>query len=129
MIKTLACVYISICSTLVGHPHVHDGDTIYFDSNPVRLFGIDAEELSEPNGHVARHALKRIIANEIVTCVPVSTSHHRIVAKCSTPTKVDLSLEMVRRGYALDCARYSQSKYRAYEAPDARIRLTQKPYC
>jgi len=130
MMRALLCGWLAICPPVTGTAVVQDGDTITIDGNKFRLYGIDAEELNTMHGRAARSALIRLIGASVVTCVPTkTTSHHRIVAKCSTPDIPDLGREMVKRGYALDCYRYSFGYYRSYEAPDARSRLTQAPYC
>jgi endonuclease YncB( thermonuclease family) len=54
---TWLCTLLKIgCTvgTLSGSAYVHDGDTIYIDRQPIRLAGIDAEELDEPHGIAAR---------------------------------------------------------------------------
>ncbi len=130
MIRALLCGWLALCPPVTGTALVQDGDTVTIESNKFRLWGVDAEELNTMHGRVARAALTRMIGTSVVTCTPTrSTSHHRIVAKCSTPDIPDLGQRMIERGYALDCQRYSAGYYRNYEAPDARARLSQAPYC
>lgn len=130
MIRALVCSWLAFCPPVTGVAYVQDGDTVTINGNSFRLWGVDAEELSTMHGRSARHALRRMIGDDLVTCTPMrKTSHHRMVAKCSTPDIHDLGRHMIERGYALDCARYSDGYYRGYEAPDARARLTPAPYC
>lgn len=119
-------------SSLVGIPTIHDGDTITLQGQRIRLFGIDAEELSEPNGARAKQGLASII---FADRLPIRCEDRggrtwgRIVAECFTAHGVSINAGMVRRGFALDCARYSRGKYRAMEPGGVRSRLRQKPYC
>lgn len=128
--NTMIVGWLAAWLSLSGHAAVVDGDTLYLQGKRVRLYGIDAMELNTMHGNAAKWALVRIINNDTVTCKATgSFSRGRYVAKCSTPHITDLSAEMVKRGHALDCKHYSQGVYRTIEAPDARIRLTQAPYC
>ncbi len=113
---------------IMGYPYVLDGDTIRIDKYKVRLWGIDAEELSEPNGLSAREALMNIIGTEQVTCTLYELSHDRHVGYCVSHTG-DIAEALVRMGKALDCWAFSHGKYRQFEPADARYHLLQKPYC
>jgi micrococcal nuclease len=131
------CSWLKIActaGTLTGYATVQDGDTIYVNREPVRLAGIDAEELDEPHGPAARDALRALIGNDIVTCEWNGWSYKRKVGTCTVPSKygyepVKLNEEMVWRGFALDCAHYSNGLYRSLEPAGARSRLIQKGYC
>ena len=113
-----------------GHPYVIDGDTLVINSKSFRLAGIDAEELSEPNGHRARRYLARLIGGYVVTCkVTGERSHNRYVARCRLPSGLDIGGAMVRSGHALDCERYSGGAYSPHEPPGIRKILISKPYC
>jgi micrococcal nuclease len=48
----------------------------------VRVADFNAPELSEPNGKLARDALREIALNKAVECVGSHYSHDRIVAIC-----------------------------------------------
>lgn len=109
-----------------------DGDTLRTSptSRKYRFFGVDSPELSEPGGQEAKQELIKIIGRDPVTCNPTgAVSHDRLVAVCSTPTYPDIGAELIRRGYALDCRRFSHGKYRSFEPSWARERIKQKPYC
>ena len=131
------CSILGLCSalsaapvptTIAGAVYVHDGDTLYVNHQAVRLFGVDAEELSEPTGIRAREALRDIVSGKSVTCVPEGASHHRSVSRCYIGD-VEINNAIVKSGWALDCAKYSGGAYRKSEPPGARLRLIQKPYC
>lgn len=127
----MICAALGICTTLLGFPTVHDGDTLRLEGVSIRLFGIDAEELTEPHGPAARDALKAIVSKTShVRCVLTGeVSYNRRVAICYTAEGRDIGELMVSGGHVLDCARYSDMKYRQFEPMAIRNTLTQKPYC
>ena len=135
----LPCLLFGIwCSagTLTGAAYVHDGDTLYIDHKPVRLAGIDAEELDEPHGIEARDHLRQLVSGYTVRCEWEGWSYQRHVGVCHVVTAnerwqvtYNLNARMVGDGYALDCAHYSKGLYRSLEPAGARSRLIQKGYC
>jgi len=132
MISTLLAVMAQLVTTIypiTGPARTHDGDTIVIGTTHIRLQGVDAEELTEPNGFKARDEMRAIIGSKTITCYPEGKSYDRVVATCFTQDGTDIGAELIRRGMALDCARYSHGKYRAYEPVGARQRLIQKAYC
>lgn len=122
---------LGLCASLSGAPSAYDGDTLYFGSQGVRLYGIDAEELDEPNGRVARDALRLLLRGApSVRCVLVGDpSHGRPVARCYTSDNRSLNAAMVSLGRALDCPRYSRGEFAGLEPKGIRSKLKQKPYC
>jgi micrococcal nuclease len=128
------CQLLSItctAGTLSGSATAYDGDTISINRQHIRLAGIDAEELSEPNGYAARDHLRALVGDMIVTCHWQGWSYNRRVGTCfvGVLAESDLGASMVRDGFALDCYRYSSGTYRQLEPPGARSRLIQKGYC
>lgn len=116
-------------TTVSGPAIVQDGDTIYVQHQAIRLSGVDAEELSEPNGARAKYALRDIIGAASVTCVlDGAHSYTRTVARCYIGD-TEINRSIVASGWALDCPKYSGGRYRQDEAPGARSKLRQKPYC
>lgn len=123
------CGWLSLCS-LAGPAYVVDGDTLRVNNTSIRLWGIDAPELDHPQGRASADTMRVIVGRDVVSCVPTgATSHHRTIAKCSTKYYSDIALEMVRRGAALDCARYSGGYYRSNEPSHARSIIRAAPYC
>ena len=122
--------WLKVCA-IIGHALIVDGDTLKIEGRSIRLQGIDAPELREPYGRESKTELTAIIDAHEVSCWPDGTrSYKRIVATCFLiGTAVDIGAEMVRRGRALDCPRYSKGRYRALEPSDVRTKLQQKPYC
>ena len=126
---TWLCTLLTIGCTLTGAARIVDGDTLVINQTHVRLAGIDAEELSEPNGYAARNQLVRLTEGFAVTCqLGGGWSYNRRVGVCTTGGST-LNAAMVASGAALDCARYSGGIYRALEPAGARDRLRQKAYC
>lgn len=126
----MLCTVLGICATLSGVPHIHDGDTLIVQGQSVRLYGIDAEELGEPNGYPAKYALMSLINRQPITCRGTgASSHHRIIARCYLRDGHEINRLMVSNGHALDCRAHSRGQYRNAEPANARARLIQKPYC
>jgi endonuclease YncB( thermonuclease family) len=133
------CTLLTIgCTSVSGAARIIDGDTLVISSVHVRLAGIDAEELFEPNGPLARNQLVRLTEGFTVSCTLGAWSYNRRIGVCraqglplgvAEPGQLTLNAAMVASGAALDCARYSGGMYRHLEPAGARDRLRQKPYC
>ncbi len=103
------------------HPHVADGDTITCSGVRVRIFGINAPELSHPDlgiveepGGQAASARISALTRTRVSCAPAGDQrdrYGRMVAKCWTATTPDLGAEMIREGLACQWVRYSRHAY------------------
>lgn len=127
------CIFLTACEpsrTFIGSAYIYDGDTLDINGTRVRLANIDAEELSEPNGKLAKQGLEAIIAGQPVRCESDGTrSYNRFVATCYLPDGTDIAARMVYMGMALDCQRYSNGKYRHLEPEGIRVILKQAVYC
>lgn len=111
-------------TVLKGPAYVVDGDTIKIQKKQVRLFGVDAPEINHPYGKKAKWALVSLCKGQRVRAeVTAEDAHGRTVAKCYLEDGRDLSAEMVKLGMAIDWPKFSGSKYRALELPDARKKL------
>jgi micrococcal nuclease len=127
----MLCSVLSICFAVSGVPQVIDGDTLRLSDTLIRIAGIDAEELNEPNGATAKWALSMLTSrSKHVTCTPVGArTYNRKVMTCRTAEGVDLAEYMVRGGWALDCEAYSGGRFRTMEPLGIRQKLSPKPYC
>jgi endonuclease YncB( thermonuclease family) len=99
---------------LAGLAFVIDGDTLDIGRDRIRLHAINAPERNEPGGHAATKALRLIIDGRPVRCVWDGTKTHRRYVSVCTVGGVDLGRELVRRGYAAACPRFSR-RYVKYE--------------
>lgn len=119
-------------AAITGVPSsVHDGDTLTINGAHVRLYGLDAPELTDAYGVQSRDYLALITKNQQVRCEPTSaiTSHSRVVARCFLADGREVNQLMVEAGLALDCKHYSNGYYAKFEQSWARKRLTNKGYC
>jgi endonuclease YncB( thermonuclease family) len=100
--------------TVSGVAQVADGDTLSLpDGTRVRLFGIDAPELSQrcngvPCGQQSREGLRRLVGTAVVRCVGEDYDRYgRLVAICYVGHE-DLGRTLVRNGFALAFRQYSE---------------------
>lgn len=125
----MSCLSIIAAGMICGSPIAVDGDTIRFGKQYVRLWGVDAEELNERNGPRARTILRDIVDGRHVKCKVVTIDNYgRSVGRC-TVGPIDINREVVARGGALDCKRYSGGAFASVEPSTSRTKLSQKPYC
>ncbi len=83
-----------------GRAWIVDGDTLDVGQARVRLFGMDAPELSQHGGHKARAHLIRLAGGRDVSVAPVDVDcFGRIVARVRCGES-DLSKRMVEDGFA-----------------------------
>lgn len=109
---------------IMGRCWVIDGDTIDIRGTRIRLAGIDAPELEDPYGKVAKSTLMRLCKGEVIRAVNEGgQSYDRLVATCYLPDGRDLSAEMVKAGVAIDWPKFSRGKYRHLEPENVRKKL------
>ena len=100
-----------------GKAFVIDGDTLHVGKARVRLFGIDAPELTQAGGWRARSHLIALAGGREVAVEPVAVDvYGRIVARVWL-NQIDLSGRMVRDGFArgIDawCVDYAAAEFEA----------------
>ncbi len=104
-----------------GKVYVIDGDTIEVKRTRIRLFGMDAPELSQYGGKKARSHLIRLAGGRLVRVEPVVTDcYGRIVAKVWME-EIDLSDRIVRDGFAVATSTWN-SDYNSAELEARRYR-------
>ena len=105
---------------------VIDGDTLVVDGRTVRLWGIDAPELSQTCGgepvepvwdcgRRSRLLLQALVGSAPIVCEARARHRGRIVAVCAVRGR-DLAAAMVSAGMALDDATYSHGRYSREQA-------------
>lgn len=108
---------------------VRDVDTIVVSGTPVRLNGLDGPETSTQVGREARAFMDRLVRGETVTCrLNGERTYDRWVGVCFLDGQ-DIGAIAVVNGFALDCRRYSNGRYRDLETPAARSRIRRAGYC
>ena len=125
--------------TISSAARVIDGDTIVLSEQNihVRLNGVDAPEVQHPRhptddpfGPESRDEMRAIIGEQSVHCdLNGERSYERLVGVCYLPDGTDIGAEIIRRGLALDCARWSFGRYRALEPDGVREIIHQASYC
>ena len=105
-----------------------DGDSLMVGTTEVRLFGIDAPELSQACsrggqpwacGSAAANQLAKLMAGKQVSCEPVGRDRYgRTLARC-TAGAADVNRVMVASGYAVAFRRYSFDYVSAEESAKA----------
>ncbi|MCF3628205.1 thermonuclease family protein [Thalassospiraceae bacterium LMO-SO8] len=109
--------------------HVRDGDTIEVKSIPIRLNGISAPEMNEPLGVKSKTFMVDLVLGKHVRCeLNGEKTYDRWVGVCFLES-VDIGRAVVRAGLALDCPRYSRSRYAGDEAEGAAARMRLPGYC
>jgi len=98
-----------------GKAYVIDGDTIEVRRTRVRLYGVDAPELSQAGGRRARAHMIRLAAGREVAVLPVARDvYGRTVARVMLgPT--DLAERMVLDGFAIATRRWCRDYVEAEE--------------
>lgn len=116
-----------------GYARVIDGDTIAINGIHIRLWGIDTppafasdhehgpatvmlerKGFDRPSiisaGIRSKDALERLTAGRQLMCITVGTSYNRVVSHCylDGDTKLDLSCEMLKTGWAVEWREYSR---------------------
>ena len=95
--------------------YVHDGDTIHIRHRGrivrIRLWGVDARELSTPAGRKARDWAVRQWEGRKAVCEPLGRSYRRVVARCHVDG-VDIGQRLIVSGYGCEWRRFSKGYYR-----------------
>lgn len=95
---------------------VVDGDTIYNDGMKIRLWGINAPEMSTVAGRKAKNGLMSLIKDSNLTCNQIDTDHYgRLVSQCFLEDGRDLACVMVENGWANDWPLFSGGYYEECE--------------
>lgn len=112
----LSVLILQASGTAIGSAIADDGDSITISGERIRLFGIDAPELSQqcsrggspwPCGKAAHEQLSRYISGQEVRCERIDIdAFDRTIARCRAG-EADLNRLMVAAGYAVAFRQYS----------------------
>ncbi|MFD0911060.1 thermonuclease family protein [Ruegeria arenilitoris] len=95
----------------------------------MRLNGVDAPELGTRSGQDAKRWMVNFLRGKDVECkLNGERTHDRWVGVCFADGE-DIGAAVIAAGHALDCARYSNGRYRQLETSAARSRLKRAGYC
>lgn len=116
---------------LRGKAVVRDGDSLEIGAQRVRLWGVDAPEYRQSCrrdgqrwacGRAATQALREHLDGRVLSCEVVDRdSHDRAVARCTRAGR-SVNEWLVREGWAVDYARYSQHRYAQAQAQAQRAK-------
>jgi endonuclease YncB( thermonuclease family) len=102
LLFTASALAADLPSEVSGPAAVEDGDTLMVGRAEVRLFGIDAPEMSSGHGHFARAELEDLISGQEVRCkVRDRDRYKRLVAVCRTDRMPDLAAALLAAGEAI----------------------------
>lgn len=96
------------------NPLIIDGDTLWHEGVKIRIWGIDAPEMSQRGGPAAKGQLARLCERRRIYVVPCDTDvYGRTVARLYYG-RGDIGQQMVASGYAVACAQgYARDEKRA----------------
>ncbi len=132
MLRTVACLALAVLiaaagpAPIVGRAGVVDGDTFTLGAERVRLWGVDAPEGRQSCndaqgrpyrcGEVAATRLRALTAGAEVSCqVRDRDQYGRAVSQCRAGA-LDLGLEMIRSGLAVEYRQFSGGAYTVAQA-------------
>ena len=130
MLSLLPTAVTSNGLQVIGYvTHVRDVDTIEVGDAAIRLNGLDGPELSTNIGQQAKRFMTELVLNQQVTCeLTGKRSYDRQIGVCFLNGE-DIGAIAVSSGYALDCRRYSQGMYAAFETDAGRSAIQRAAYC
>ena len=91
-----------------------DGDTLIDGGRRIRLWGIDAPEMSEDQGPRSKAMLQRIVdqSGRLVCRVVYEDRYGRTIAQCLNDDVIDVACLMVALGEAEEWVFYSHGYYK-----------------
>lgn len=127
--KALVSGFTLLVSAVAGDVYIVDGDTLVISGTPVGLAGVDAPAADTAAGEAARVAMQDFTDGKTVTCrLTGNTGSWRRSGICYADGE-DVGAALISAGYALDCPRVSEGRYRPLEPTGSRARLPQTADC
>lgn len=108
---------------------VRDGDTIEIGPIAIRLNGVSAPEMGEALGERSRDFMYRLTMGKRIRCeLSGEKTYDRLVGICFLQGQ-DIGAHLISSGLALDCPRYSNRRYEAFEREFAKQKIELPEYC
>ena len=127
--KALVSGFTLLVSAVAGDVYIVDGETLVISGMPVGLAGVDAPAADTAEGQAARLAMQGFTDGKHVTCRLTGNSGSWRRSGVCYADREDLGAALISDGYALDCPRTSEGRYRALEPLGIRARLPQGADC
>lgn len=107
MIRTATATIFALLAALpacadsiTGLARIRDGDSLVVEGRQIRLAGVDAPEMTQPEGRYTLAALRRHVHDRPVTCTGDEIDRYdRLVAICTVAGQ-SINLWLVERGLA-----------------------------
>ena len=130
MIFTSSSIYANDPTALTGIvEQVRDGDTILVGPVPIRLQGVSAPERNDPLGFEATAFMTDLVLGKSVRCeLDGNKTYDRFFGICFLGEK-DVGALIILSGFALDCPRFSQGRYKNLEQRQATQSIKLPAYC
>ena len=117
LIAILLCLLVSFPAA-TAQPYVvtgvvtsvHDGDTLRIGHQAIRLWGVNAVELSDEGGYAARDVLRTIALGQEISCVINGKSYKRLVGQCTIHGR-DVAEIMIDQHMVADVPYFSGGYY------------------
>lgn len=112
----LLAILITGCQREVKVAHVNDGDTFVLSTGEqVRLLGIDAPEIGEPGGDIAKHFLEGLVLGKKVRLEKDTTDRDKYnrLLRYVYVGDIFINAELVKRGYTIAKFYPPDEKYKA----------------
>lgn len=121
MLRTASCLLLLLAAPLaaqvmIGRPSVYDGDTFAFGDDVIRIYGIDAPEITQTClvegqpwecGQAAKLRLQELLAQGSLQCRPIDRDiYQRTIAACRA-AGIDIGEALVSEGLAVALSDFS----------------------
>lgn len=127
--KALVSGFTLLVSAVAGDVYIVDGETLVISGMPVGLAGVDAPAADTAAGEAARTAMRHLTEGKLVTChLSGNTGDWRRSGICYADGE-DVGAALISDGYALECPRTSEGRYKSLEPIGIRATLSQRDDC
>jgi endonuclease YncB( thermonuclease family) len=121
--------FVLLLAAPQGDVYVADAGTLVMSGTAVRLDGIDLPAAGTPENAEAVSLVEDFVSGKLVTCRMKGSGLLSYWSGTCFADGEDIGQALVSAGLALDCPAVSEGRYRRYEDPGARDRLSASPEC